>query len=150
MDKDHSRLIVILLAGILFVLLFGREAAIGALGSGFWVLLMIGSVIAIIWMIIAAIVYARKEVKVFRNDLRRAREEGQPWLWTYILGPGVIGNFAVVGFAAFRYFFDNECRAFRSCLEQIPFWWLPVALMLLSLPILGLETVVLRWRQPRL
>jgi hypothetical protein len=147
MDRDHSRWVIILLAGILFVLLFGREAAIGALGTAFWIALVVGAVIALIWIIIATIRYTRREVKLYREEVGRDREEGRPWLHTFIAWPGIIGNFAVFGFAGFRYF-DNECRILLGdCLEQIPFWWLPVSLLLLSIPIQLLEKVVLGWRQ---
>jgi hypothetical protein len=149
MDRNHSRLIIILLAGILFVLLLGREPAIEALGSVSWIMLVIGTVVAIIWMIIAAIRYVRREAIVYSEEVRRDRDEGRPWLHTFILWPAAIGNFAVVGFAAFRYF-DHECRRFTGdCLEQIPLWWVPVLLLLLSMIVEWLEKLFLRRQQPR-
>lgn len=149
MDRGHSRLVVILLAAILFVLLFGRDAAIFAFGGVFWFLLVFGAGFAIIWLIVAAIRYAYREARSYREEVRQDREEGRPWLNTFIAWPGIIGNFAVLGFAALRYF-DDECRALmRDCLQQIPFWWLPVSLLLLSIPILWLEKLVLSWRQRR-
>ena len=126
MDKRHSGLIVILLAGILYVLLFGREAAIAGLGSTFSILLVIGLAVAVIaiiclivWLIIAAPRYFRQEWKSFRDGLRRARAEGHPTLWTYFALTGLIGCFAVFGFAAYFYF-NGECRTLRTCLDQVP------------------------------
>jgi hypothetical protein len=149
MDRNHSRLVVILLAGILFVLLFGREAVISVLGNALWISTAIGAVIGIVLIILAAIRYTRQEARLYREEVRRDREEGRPWLYTFIAWPGAIGNFAVFGFAAFSYF-DHECRALKGdCLEQIPFWWLPVLLLLISMPIMWLEKVVLGWQRPR-
>lgn len=105
---QERRLIIILLVGILFVLLVGREAAIEALGSVSWIMLVIGTVFTIIWMIIATIRYVRREAIVYSKEVRRDREEGRPWLYTFIFWPAAIGNFAVFGFTAFRYF-HHEC-----------------------------------------
>jgi uncharacterized membrane protein len=131
------------------VLLFGRGAAIALFGNAFWIVLVVGAVIAIIWMIIDAIRFVRREAKLYREEVSRDRDEGRPWLHTFVAWPGILGNFAVFGFAAFRNF-DHECRALTGdCLQEIPFWWLPVSLLLLSIPIQWLEKVVLGWRQPR-
>jgi type VI protein secretion system component VasK len=93
MDRDHSRLVVILLAGILLVLLFGREATIEAIGSASWVLLVIGAVITIIWMILGTIRYTRQEAKLYsEDDIRHLERRGAPagtrprigTVWTFL------------------------------------------------------------------
>ena len=48
MDRTHSLWIVILLAGILFVLLVGREAAISVLVSVSLFVLIIGAIVVVI------------------------------------------------------------------------------------------------------
>jgi hypothetical protein len=93
MDRNHSRLVVILLAGILFVLLFGREAVISVLGNALWISTAIGAVIGIVLIILAAIRYTRQEARLYREEVRRDREEGRPWLYTFIAWPGAIGKF---------------------------------------------------------
>jgi hypothetical protein len=48
MDRTHSLWIVILLAGILFVSLVGREAAIGVLVSVSLFVVIIGAIVVVI------------------------------------------------------------------------------------------------------
>jgi hypothetical protein len=146
-NRDHSRIIVILLAGILAVLLFGREAVQGSLQVLFWVVLGVGTVGLIVWAIIAFSRYMGREVRAYQAEIRRHREEGQPWLHTYIACPGIIGNFLVFGVAAYSRYVEESCRLLMGdCLQQLPYWWLPVSLLLSSIPIAGLERVFLYFR----
>jgi hypothetical protein len=127
----------------------GRDEAIGFLGNTFWITLVVGTVALIVWTIIAFIRFTRREVRQYREEVGRDRREGRPWLYTFIAWPGIIGNFAVIGLAALHYF-GNSCRAvFGDCLQQIPFWFFPVSLLLLSIPVMWIEKLVLRWRKPR-
>lgn len=148
MSKEHSRLIIFLLAGIFAVLLFGREAVQGSLETFFWIGLVLGIVALIIWGIVALVRGVGREVKVYREEVRRDREEGRPWLHTFIAWPGIIGNFLVIGIAGYSRYVDESCRAFLGdCLQTIPYWWLPVALLLGSIPIAGLERIILHYRK---
>ena len=149
MDNDHSRLIIILLTGILFVMLVGREVAISFMGNAFWIALAVGTLVLIVLAIVAFIRFTRLEVRLYREEVGRDRREGRPWLYTLILWPGGIGNFAVFGLAGFHYL-DNDCQSLtKDCLEQIPFWWFPVSFMLLSMPVMWIEKLVLKWRRAR-
>lgn len=147
MSKEHSRLIIFLLAGILAVLLFGREAMQGSLEVVFWIGLALGIVALAIWGIVALVRGVGREVKVYRQEVRRDREEGRPWLHTFIAWPGIIGNFLVIGVAAYSRYVEESCSALLGdCLQQIPYWWLPVVLLLGSMPIAGLERIILHYR----
>jgi hypothetical protein len=64
MDKDHSRLIIILLTGILFVMLVGREVAISFMGNAFWIALAVGTLVLIVLAIVALIRFTRLEVRL--------------------------------------------------------------------------------------
>jgi hypothetical protein len=148
--RDHSRLIVILLAGIFAVLLFGREVVFGSLQTAFWVGLALGAVALIIWAVVSLIRYTGKEAKAYRAEVQKDREEGRPWLHTYIAWPGILGNFAVFAFAGYKRFILESCRVLTGdCLETIPYWWFPVTLLLGSILIAGLERIVLHFRRAR-
>lgn len=147
MSKEHSRIIIILLAGIFAVLLFGREAMQGSMQVVFWVGLAVGIVGLIGWATFAFFRYIGGEAKAYREEVRRDREQGKPWLHTYIAWPGIIGNFLVFAIAGYSRYVDESCRALvGDCLQQIPYWWLPVALLLGSIPIAGLERIILHYR----
>jgi amino acid permease len=148
MHRDHSRLIVILLAGIFAVLLFGREATLGSMQTIFWVGLVLGVVGLIVWATIAFVRYMGREAKAYRDEVRRDREEGRPWFHTFTAWPGIIGNFLMFAVAAYSRYVDESCRALTGdCLQQIPYWWLPVTLLLASIPIAGLERVIRYFRR---
>src|SRR5262249_40932023 len=145
--RNHSRLIVILLAGILAVLLFGREATLGSIQTLFWVGLVLGIVTLLVLGTLSFIRSIGREAKSYREEVRRDREEGRPWLHTFIAWPGFIGNFLVLGVAGYWRYVEESCRTFTGdCLEQIPYWWLPVTLLLVSVPISWLERVILHFR----
>jgi hypothetical protein len=133
--------------GILFVMLVGREVAISFMGKAFWIALAVGTLVLIVLAIVAFIRFTRLEVRLYREEVSRDRREGRPWLYTLIAWPGIIGNFAVFGLAGFHYL-DNECQSLtKTCLEQIPFWWFPVSFMLLSMPVMWIEKLILKWRK---
>jgi ABC-type Fe3+-siderophore transport system permease subunit len=104
MDRDHSRLIIIILlggillalGGILFVLLVGREEAIstigGASGAAAFAVALAGGTLALL----------------FIGYVLRKRRRGQPWLFHFILWPAYIGVLEVLGLAALHAF-DKSC-----------------------------------------
>jgi hypothetical protein len=63
-------------------------------------------------------------------------------------GARIIGNFAVLGLAGLRYYGDACHNITGDCLQNIPFWWLPVSLLLLSIPVKWVEKFILSWREP--
>ncbi|MCW5681004.1 MAG: hypothetical protein KF794_08985 [Xanthobacteraceae bacterium] len=151
MDRDHSRIIIFLLGGILAVLLFGREVALGSVQTIFWVGLVVGIVWLIFWAIIATIRFLKRESVAYRDEVRRDREEGRPWLYTFVAWPGIIANFGVFGLAAYSRHIEGSCRALTGdCLREIPFWWLPVCLLLGSIPIMWLEKLFNYFRDKEL
>jgi hypothetical protein len=146
-DRGHSQLIIILLSGIFAVLLFGREATYGSIQTLFSVGLVLGIIAVIVWAIVSFIGYMGREARVYREEVRRDREEGRPWLYQYLAWPGIIGNFLVFGVAAYSRYVDVSCRAFGDCLQQIPYWWLPISLFLASILVSALEQTVRYFRK---
>jgi CDP-diglyceride synthetase len=142
MDRVHSNLIIILLAGILlalsgilFVLMVGREEAISAIGGAsgagaFAVALVIGTL-----------------ALLFIGYVLRRRRQGHPW-FHFILWPAYIGVLAVLGLAALHAF-DRACGRPQECVKQIPLYWLPVLLVLLGALVWWVEDFVIRRRKSR-
>ena len=138
MDRDHSSLIIILLGGILFVLggilfvlLVGRDVAIPVMGGAFGVALVVGT------------------LGLFIGYIRRKRREGQPWLFHFILWPAYIGVLTVLGLAALHSS-DNACGGPHECVGQIPLYWLPASLVLLSASLWWVEDFIIERRKSRL
>jgi MFS family permease len=149
MSESQTRVIIILLAGILFVLVVGREAALTALTWGFWIALALGILALFLWVIIAFLRWGQRETKAFSESVAKERREGKPWLFGIVGVVGMLGNFAVFGLAALNYY-GGTCASFKKdCLNQIPFWYLPVPILLLSFPIHWVENLILRLRKPR-
>jgi hypothetical protein len=144
MDRDHSRLIIIILlggillmlGGILFVLLVGRDMAISVgrdmampvMGGASGVALVVGA------------------LGLFIGYIRRKRREGQPWLFHFIIWPAYTGILVVLGLAALRSF-DNVCGRPQECVGQIPLYWLPVPLTLLGALVWWVEDFIIRRRK---
>jgi hypothetical protein len=101
---------IILLVLILAVLLFGRPDP-DSMQTVFWIGLFLGIVALIIWAIVAFIRFIRRDFKAYRDEVRRDREEGRPWLYNYVAWPGIIGNFVVLAVAAYWLFIEESCRA---------------------------------------
>jgi hypothetical protein len=143
MDRDHSSLIVILLAGILlalsgilFVLLVGREEAIsavgGASGAGALAVALVVGTLALL----------------FIGYVLRRRRQGQPWLFHFILWPAYIGVLAVLGLAALHAF-DKSCGRPQECVAEVPLYWLPVPLVLLGALLWWVEDFFISRRKSR-
>jgi hypothetical protein len=109
-DRNHSRIIIILLSVIAAVLLFGREATIGSMQTLFWIGLALCVIAFVVWATISFISYMRRGVRAYREEVRRDREDGRPWLHTFVAWPGIIGNFLVIGVAAYSRYVDESCR----------------------------------------
>ena len=58
--------------------------------------------------------------------------------------PGAIGNFIVFGAAAYSRF-EGSCQSFKGdCLENMPYWWLPVSVLFAGLLVQGIERLYLK------
>jgi ABC-type Fe3+-siderophore transport system permease subunit len=143
MDRVHSNLIIILLAGILlalsgilFVLLVGREEAISAIGGAsgagaFAVTLVVGTL-----------------ALLFIGYVLRRRRQGHPWLFHLILWPAYVGVLVVLGLAALHSF-EKACGRPQECVGQVPLYWLPVPLVLLGALVWWVEDFIIRRRKSR-
>ena len=154
MDKNHSRLIVILLAGIFLVLSFGREAFFWAcLGviAGLVAIVLIG---LIVWVqgVCLRLLFGedlRASWLDFEGDLRALAwsfRNGGPWLSQLVMIVGGIGVFVVAITAVARWVMGS-CDYF--CIDTIPYHWLPLCLLFGGVPLLFVEAA-LRSRIPAL
>ena len=137
MSRDHSTVIIILLAGIFAVLLLGREAVQGSLESLFWFTVILGVILGIvaviIWAIVAFIRKVMREAKAYQEEIRLEREGGRPWLYTFIMLPALLANFLVLGIAAYSRYINETCKGVvGDCLQAVPYWWLPITVFLAS------------------
>ena len=147
MNHGQARLIILLLAAILFVLLVGQGTALGLLGTAFYA----GLIVLVIGLLLAAIVGlvrgTKREVLAYKQEIARDRAEGRPWLHNFVTWPGIIGNFLVFGIAT-KHYFARSCDVLTDdCLHQVAYWWLPVSLIFLGILVLVGETLFLRLRR---
>ncbi len=146
MDRNHSRLIVFLLAGILFVLLLGREAALSSLQglSGLLIALLIlffiGTVVLAVFK--APIDYYWETVA----PLRRAR---QPWVYKLVQFLAGLMLLIVIATAGFQWFMG--AGTFDECWRLLPLAFIgsPFILWFGSPLVLAVETFVGWLRRPR-
>lgn len=133
MDKSHSLIIIVLLAGILFVMIAGRAAALELLGNAFWVVLVFAVIALIAMMILSVVRFSRREIS-----------QGRPWFFALIAYPAMFANFAVAGLAGVGYL-SNSCATFHECLHDVPLWWLPICVFMFGIFVVqSLEKLVLR------
>jgi hypothetical protein len=135
MNNDNSGAIVFLLAAILCVMLFGSAAVLSGMGT----LMTIGAVLSVGFFIIWGTV---RLFKAMRAGLATARAERQPWLYFFVLWPGIIGNVVVFCIAALTWM-DGGIR-FMKAVETVPYWWVPAAMMFGSL-VVGLMERAREW-----
>ena len=95
MDRNHSRIVIALLAGILFVMLVGREAARDSLETLYWAALP-----GVIVVVVAAGIW-----NSFRDyidtEVLPLRYSGKAWLYKFVLylaGLFFFGSLVVAGF----------------------------------------------------
>jgi hypothetical protein len=131
MNEAHSRAIVYLLAAILCVMLFGASAFLSGVAWG-------AGIAAVVAAVFLAIVGAAKLFISLRSDVEVARSERRPWLYLPVLWFAILGNFAVFAAAALQWVRGGI--DFRAALDQVPYWWLPVSLMLVGALILICES----------
>ena len=136
-NYHSARGILLVLGGILFVLLVGRDTAI-SVGRDMAIPVMAGAFgVALVVVTLALIGY-----------VRRKRREGQPWLFHFILWPAYIGVLVVLGLATHRSF-DNACGRPYECVGQIPLYWLPASLVLLGALVWWVKDFIIRRRKSR-
>jgi hypothetical protein len=144
MRPEHSRIIILLLSGILAVLLFGRDAVLGSLNTILPVALAIGLVGLVAWALYALFAFLGRQAKKFGVEAKEERSQGRPWLHNFLTVPGMLGNFVVMGLAGW-FWWAGDLR-FREALQLVPLWWVPVMVLLLGIPALWLETMWLSFR----
>jgi hypothetical protein len=94
MDREHSRWIVILLAGIFFILLVGREAA----QISFQTLLWIAIPLLIVYFVVGGIWFAARDY--YEETVLPLKEAGSAWLYKLTLfaaGLVFFGSLAIAG-----------------------------------------------------
>ena len=128
MTNSHASAIVILLALILAVLLFGSGAILSGIG---WLLAAVVA-IGIVWLVAVLVVRATRGV----GDALKADREAGNYYSSLIGYIGMFGNFAVCGVA---FLTKGEHEPFKHALGDIPLFWLPVALLLSSIPLSWIE-----------
>ena len=100
MDREHSRIIVWLLAGILAVLLFGAAAVRDGLQVAFWVGLAL-LVVFLTWKLVSGVWIAAS------SEIAAAKEQGEPWLWAVFLIPA---GFWIAGMVTTAYVTGNRTK----------------------------------------
>jgi hypothetical protein len=130
MNNDNSGAIVFLLAAILCVLLFGSGAVLSGVGT----VMTIGAVLTVGGLVVVGIA---RLFKSMRKEISTAQAEDKPWLYLFLLWAGGISNVVVFGLATLTWM-DGNIR-FGEALETIPYWWVPVGMLLVSLVVWLLE-----------
>lgn len=108
---------------ILCVLLFGAGAVLSGLG---WLALISVGLLVVVLAVLGGAALLRS----MHDEIATQRSAQRPWLFLIIGLPAVIGNFGV--FAA------STLRGIK--IDAVPYYWLPVAMMLASMLLLALES----------
>jgi hypothetical protein len=133
--NSSNGVVVVLLAAILFVLLFGCEAFFSGLGIMFWIFIVI-AVLSIMWAIIAAVA----------KEIRNEKVAGRAWVWQYLAYPSMAGNIVVFAIAAIIAWADGT--RINVAIEKVPYWWVPITIFVASSFILQpMENLVVKWRR---
>jgi len=119
------QIIAILLALILFVLLFGADTVKSGLGVGLYIALVLS-----VFLAVAALFFG--QVLVFLNGVDRAREKGDAWRWKFLVAGGIVGIIAVYAVAVFDAG-TFDLNAVKKSVLSLSYWWLPLAILGLSL-----------------
>ena len=132
MSNRDANVIKLLLGGILLVLLFGRDAVMGSLQTGVWIVVGLGVVLVIGWIGWAfgkAFLY--DVPKEYVSDLKQDKADGKPWLYGVFLGFGLpFGMAWIVGGALARYGLA-DIREYTDVAGYIWFVLFPIAMALM-------------------
>jgi hypothetical protein len=74
----------------------------------------------------------------------RDRREWQPWLYHFLMAPGIVGCVVISGVAVV-YYFEGSCRFF-SCIDLVPYSQVPIVLVVSAIVVKWLERL---WHRPR-
>jgi hypothetical protein len=94
----------------------------------------IGAVLSVVFFVIAGIARLGSAI---RSEVSDARAKREPWLYLFVLWPGILGNALVVVLAGFVWTGGN--MRFVRAITSISYWWVPVTVMFASLLIGILE-----------
>jgi hypothetical protein len=90
--------------------------------------------------ILVIILVAKGKAGAIRDRIRRDQKTGAPWMHYAFSVTGAIGNLLVLALASFKWW--QGAGTFQQCLYDIPLWWLPATLLIISLLVLWMENLI--------
>lgn len=127
MNESHSSAIVLLLAAILCVMLFGA----GAVLSGLWWIAIAGAILVAVFLVIALVAH-------LYGSVTEARSEGRAWLYLLVGIPALIANFAAFCVAYLEAWSDGSSAG--NALDDVPYAWIAPILLIASMVVAAIET----------
>jgi hypothetical protein len=117
-----------------------HDAALPLIEAFVWLVVPLAFFLSLIWAgaVLAAIVKGRGFE--LRERILHARKAGEPWLHYWLSIPGAIGNLTMLAIASVGWV--NGGGPLRQSIYDLPLWWLPALLLLISLPVLWLEKLL--------
>jgi hypothetical protein len=117
-----------------------HDAAFLLIEAFVWLVVPLAFFLSLIWAgaVLAAIVKGRGFE--FRERILHARKAGEPWLHYWLSIPGAIGNLTILAIASADWV--NGGGPLRQSIYDVPLWWLPALLLLISLLVLWVERLV--------
>lgn len=119
--ENVLKTIAVILALILAVMLFGADTVKGGIG-------LVGAIAACLLVITCAFKIVGAGVDFVRKEVAENKRQGAPWRALYLIYPAIIANILVGALAVVNADW-SQSGAFRTSLEAIPYWWLPITLM---------------------
>ena len=104
-----------------------------------WLVVPLAFFLSLIWAgaVLAAIVKGRGFE--LRERILHARKAGEPWLHYWLSIPGAIGNLTILAIASVDWVNGGPLR---QSIYDLPLWWLPALLLLISLLVLWVERLI--------
>lgn len=93
-----------------------------------------------VWGLAIIILVAKGKAGAIRDRIRRDQKTGAPWMHYAFSVTGAIGNLLVLALASFKWW--QGAGTFQQCLYDIPLWWLPATLLIISLLVLWMENLI--------
>lgn len=129
MSSRDANIIKFLLGGILLVLLFGRDAVLGSMQTGLWVLAGFGILLIVGWIAWAfGKAFFYDVPKEYIDDLKKEKAEGRPWLFGVFFGIGLpFGMAWVAGLLLYKWKWA-DIREYTELAGYVWYVLAPVAL----------------------